>query len=520
MKIAIAASEAVPFSKTGGLADVAGALYKEYAAMGHDVFLFVPFYKKTGIWFKPDIYDTGVELDIPLGKAVRKCKILTFKNDTAAMRAGETDAAPEDKSWSGKSRGGQSRVFFIGNNDFFGRDELYGTSRGDYPDNDQRFAFFCKSVIEICRKLDFDIDIMHCNDWQTGLIPLYLKTLYKNVVPLDKTASVMTIHNLGYQGLFMPKAMETTGLGMSLFTPEGIEFYGKVNFLKAGIIGADIITTVSKTYAKEILSPEYGFGLDGVLRKRADSVIGILNGIDYEEWDPAEDAFLPARYTGADLKGKEICKRELIKKCGLKEDIKAPVICFIGRLSAQKGIDLFAGVIPGLMETGANVVIIGKGDEHYHARLDSMKNRFGKNFFFYAGFDERFAHIAYSGADIFMMPSRYEPCGLGQMIAMRYGAIPVARSTGGIADTVSDCENGFLFYGYSADALADSVKRALNAYANKKAWRRIMKKAMSRDFSWRKSAAAYFKNYEHLLKIRGIGLSFNKELHGTADGKQ
>ena len=485
MRIAIVASEAVPFSKTGGLADVAGTLFKEYLKMGLDAYLFAPLYRRTEEKFADEISDTGLVFDIPLGRAVRKCRVFT-------LRAHKTD----------RNSTASGRIFFIGNDDFFGRGELYGTPRGDYPDNDQRFTFFCKSVLEICVRLDLKVDVMQCNDWQTGLIPLYLKTLYKGVPALGNAVSVFTIHNLGYQGLFPPQTMAITGLSVDIFNPEGIEFYGKVNFLKAGIVGADIITTVSTTYAKEILTPEFGFGLDGILRKRADSVVGILNGIDYAEWDPLTDAFIPRNYHSADLPGKAACKRALAERCSLERGMAAPLMCFIGRLSAQKGIDILAEIIPGLITGGANVIIIGRGDEHYHTVLGSLRTRFRNYFFFYTEFDEAFAHLAYAGSDMFLMPSRYEPCGLGQMIAMRYGTIPVARRTGGISDTVEDGATGFLFDEYSAASFMMSVKRTLGAYVNGKAWQTLVENALSRDFSWERSAKAYVKIYGDVLRAK------------------
>jgi starch synthase len=487
MKIAIVTSEAVPFSKTGGLADATGTLFKEYLKMGLDAYLFVPFYKITKERFK-DIRDTGIEIDIPLGKAVRKCRIMRLELRAEGLNSKiKTQNSPN--------------VFFIGSDEFFGRDELYGTPHGDYPDNDQRFTFFCMGILETCKKLKMEIDIMHCHDWQTGLVPLYLKTLYKGNSVFRKTKSILTIHNIGYQGWFPPQTMEITGFGWELFNPEGIEFYGQVNFLKAGIIGADVITTVSKTYAKEILTPEYGFGLDGILRKRADSILGILNGLDYSEWDPSSDKFLPRTYTynksriSDVLAGKLECKRELMRRCSLKGGVDIPLMCFIGRLSGQKGIDILAEAIPGSIESGANIIIIGKGEERYHSRIESESKRFGGRLFFHPGFDEALAHIGYAGSDIFLMPSRYEPCGLGQMIAMRYGTIPVARRTGGPSDTIEDGKTGFLFEEYSKDALPKGITRAVSVFSVKDCWQRIIKNAMSKDFSSKRSAGLYLKAY-------------------------
>jgi starch synthase len=476
--MAIVTPEAIPFSKTGGLADVAGTLFNEYLAMKHDALLFVPFYKSTAEQFSGMIRDSGIEIDIPMGDAVRTCKIFT-----AIIRAQTPN------------------IYFIGNEDFFFRDELYGMSAGDYPDNDQRFAFFSKSVLEICKKLDLQVDIMHCNDWQTGLIPLYMKTLYREVPIFKKTASVFTIHNLGYQGLFPPHTLEVTGLGDSVFNPEGIEFFGKVNFLKAGIIGADQITTVSKTYAEEIRSNEYGFGLEGLLTKRSSSIRGILNGIDYTEWDPLTDTFLAKNYDRSDHSGKRACKKQLIKKTSLKNTAPGPLMCFIGRLSSQKGVDLLADAIPYLLGQGANMVVIGKGDGSYQAMLQAASKRFSDNFFFYREFDESFAHIVYAGSDVLLMPSRYEPCGLGQMIAMRYGTLPVARKTGGLSDTIEDGETGFLFGEYSLTALINAVARAVKAFDDKNVWRKMISNAMGKDFSWKKSAQAYIALYQDTLKM-------------------
>lgn len=476
MKIAIVTSEAVPFSKTGGLADVAGTIFKQYCKMGIEAYLFVPLYKKTTEQFSDEIQYTGISIEIPLGEALKTCKVFTLKRQRA-----------------GKKRAG--RVFFIGSEEYFDRDELYGTPYGDYPDNDQRFTFFCKAVLELCKRLEIILDVIHCNDWQTGLIPLYLKTTYKDVDVFKLTRSVLTIHNLGYQGIFPSQTMELTGLGWELFHMDGVEFYGSMNFLKAGIIGADIITTVSRTYAKEILAPDFGFGLDGILRKRAGSLVGIQNGIDYKDWNASKDRFLPYLYNKQRLSGKLKCKGELMKRCSLKGETKTPLLCFIGRLASQKGIDILIDAMAEIIEMGANIVIIGKGEEYYHSLLKSVKGRFADRFFFYEGFDEALAHLVYAGSDIFLMPSKYEPCGLGQMIAMRYGTIPVARRTGGLVDTIDDGLTGFLFEEYTAASLMNGIKRALGSYKDKKLWTALIKNAMSMDFSWEKSILKYLEIY-------------------------
>jgi len=471
MNIAIAASEAVPFSKTGGLADVAGALFNEYLKMGINAYLFVPLYKTTKERYKDKINETGMSFDVPLGNITKTCRVFSMQH-----------------------------IFFIENDDFFNREDIYGTQYGDYSDNSIRFAFFCKSVIEICKRIDIHFDIIHCNDWQTGLIPLYLKTVHRDSPAFRRTRSVFTIHNIGYQGIFPPETMEIIGLGWELFNPDGIEFYGNVNFLKAGIIGTDLITTVSKTYSREILTPEFGNGLDGLLRKRADSIVGIPNGIDYSEWNPSKDKFLPSSFSRLNLKGKNICKMELIKRCSLAGGMDKPLLCFIGRLSWQKGIDTLIGAIPELIKLGANLAIIGKGEDRYHKSLEYLRSLYPQNLFFYQGFDEPFAHLCYAGSDMFLMPSTYEPGGLGQLIAMRYGSIPIARKTGGLADTIEDGITGFLFEENSSEALADSVKVAVLIYNKyEKLWASILKNVMGMDFSWLRSAKAYIDAYRDLM---------------------
>jgi starch synthase len=311
MKIALISSEAVPFSKTGGLADVAGTLYREYCRMGLETSLFVPLYRATRQKFANALKNTGIAIEIPLGPETKNCMVFTIK----------------EKKTPGRK---DCIAYFIANDEFFDRDELYGTAGGDYPDNAARFAFFSKSVIAICKKLSLKFDVLHCNDWQTGLIPLYCETIHWNDPLFENTRTMLTIHNLGYQGLFPPASLAVTGLGRDLFSPAGIEFYGNINYLKAGLISADIITTVSNTYAREILTPEFGFGLDGVLRARKDALFGVLNGIDCSEWDPASDRMLPANYSSAVLAGKNNCKIELTSRFSFRGGPATPLLCFMG----------------------------------------------------------------------------------------------------------------------------------------------------------------------------------------------
>lgn len=484
MKILIATPEAVPFAKTGGLADVTGALLREYRKMKEEAYLMMPLYGRVRENFK--LRDTDLKISVPMGNRKLKGRIFSY----------------------GPPEADKASAYFIECDEFFDREEIYGTPRGDYPDNAARFIFFSRGVLEACRALGFNPDIIHCNDWQTGLIPLYLKTIYSSDKFFDRTASIITIHNLGYQGLFSQSEMPLTGLEKNLFTPEGIEFYGKVNFLKAGLISADSITTVSNNYAKEILSSEYGFGLDGVLSKRASALTGIVNGIDPKEWNPESDAFIKRNYSLKDIKGKKECKLQLLKECSIRADAEMPLIGMVGRLSSQKGLDLILESIDEILSAGANFIILGRGDEMFHRRLSSAAEKHKGRMYVKIGFEDSLAHKIYAGADIFLMPSRYEPCGIGQLIAMRYGTIPVARRTGGLMDTVSDYQpidgkgTGFLFSDYTADALQCCLKRALCVYINKARWKKLIRSAMKMNFSWVDSAKRYIELYDKVARMK------------------
>jgi len=472
MRVLIATSEAVPFVKTGGLADVAGSLYREYGKMaGIDAVLMLPLYLAVRDRFA--LTDTGRRFAVTVGAKSYRCGVWSYRPS----------------------------VYFLECGEFFDRNELYGTAQGDYHDNAARFVFFSRAVLEACMALGVKPGVIHCNDWQTGLIPLYLRTLYRNEFFSD-TATVLTIHNLGYQGLFGSGDFSLTGLGSEWFNPEGVEFYGKVNFLKAGIIAADRLTTVSRTYAREILTPEFGYGLDGVLRTRGRDLAGIVNGIDVEEWDPSGDPEIAARYSRSDLKGKEACRKRLIEECSLRlEGRDAPLVSLIGRLSTQKGLDLFIGAADEIVSSGMGVIIFGKGDESLQEKVRGLGAKYKGRVHARVGYDEAFARRIYAGSDLFLMPSQYEPCGLGQMISMRYGTVPVARNTGGLADTIRDYDalrgegTGFLFDEYRPKALRDCLKRALCVFVDKRRWRKMVVSAMKTDFSWESSAKQYIALY-------------------------
>ncbi|MBN2655361.1 MAG: glycogen synthase [Nitrospirae bacterium] len=489
MKIAIAASEAFPFSKTGGLADVTGALWKEFSIKGHETILIAPLYKETAEYFGRNLPPASSTITISTGSSNIKCDIYLYSS-------------------------GNAKAIFIGNKKFFMRSSLYGTDAG-YVDNGERFSFFCRAAIEAVETLGLRLDIIHCNDWQTALIPLLIKTTYKNYAAFKNCTSLMTIHNLGYQGHFNPDLLPATGLDLKLFNPEGIEFYGKINFLKAGIIGADIVATVSRNYANEILTPENGFGLEGLLKNRIADLYGIPNGIDCDIWDPAADPFLPSNYSAANRSGKTECRKSLIKNCGFNISSREPVFTFVGRLASQKGIDLIVDAANSIVKMGC-LFIVGKGEQKYHTAIEELHKKHPYRINFFAGFDESAARLAYAGSDIFVMPSLYEPCGLVQMIAMRYGCVPVARNTGGLADTIVSAEclpaedaessmpdirpTGFLFDEFSASALTEMLFTATLAFNMPDVWNKLVLNSMTRDFSWSKSANIYLELYRKYRK--------------------
>ncbi len=477
MRVLFAASEAAPFAKTGGLADVAGTLPPALAGLGHDVRLVLPLYRAV------DQSRFGLQhaatFTVPLGSWQERCDVLTG------------------------SRPGGVPTYFIRKDVYFDRPELYGTAGGDYRDNSERFIFFSRAVIELCRALDLRPDIIHCNDWQTALIPFYIKKLYQESGPFRRTRTVFTIHNLGYQGVFMPADMRYTGLGPDSFTPQTLEYWGKMNLMKGALVSADAITTVSRSYSREIQTTEYGYGLEGVLRERSADLHGIVNGIDYAAWDPAHDQAIAQQFTADAPEGKNACRAALRAMAGLPGS-DAPLAGMVARLAAQKGLDILTEALPGLLEQGLQVVVLGTGDEKYRKLLALAEQQYPDRMRLLSRFDDPAARAVYAGSDLFLMPSLYEPCGLGQMIALRYGAVPVVRRTGGLADTVVDhpggSATGFLFEKYSAEALTECVERAHRAFQHKQEWAALMRNGMLQDFSLERMANEYAAVYE---KIRG-----------------
>jgi starch synthase len=483
MKILFVASEVNPFAKTGGLADVTAALPKTLKALGHDVRIMMPFYS---------IVERG-------GMAVRKGR------KSASVVVGGV----ERKGFLRQASLGEIPVYLIENREYFARDELYGTPSGDYPDNAERFSFFCRCVLELLKKMDFRPDIIHCHDWQTALIPHYLKHERKNDPFFTRTGVIFTIHNLAYQGLFPPESLKAMGLSKSCFNLDGFEFYGKVNLLKGGILAADVVTTVSEAYCREIQTPEMGCGLHGVLQNRKADLYGILNGLDYEEWNPAVDKDIMKNYSPTSLSGKVVDKIGLQRLMGLASSPEIPLFGMVSRMVAHKGFDLVTELLPKIAKAPMQLVLLGTGEERYLTALKEIRAGGARNVAFVTGFDHALAPKIYAGCDIFLMPSYFEPCGLGQLIAMRYGTVPVVRRTGGLADSVFDphdgdkAPNGFVFDEYSPEALWEAMTRAMKAYEDRTLWKKLMRRGMSCDYSWQNSVHKYLELYKKALARKG-----------------
>ncbi len=421
-------------------------------------------------------------LDVPFGTATLSC----------AVRAGETAQG--------------TAVYFIEREDLYDRPNLYQTPAGDYYDNLERFAFFSRAALHLARQAGLRVDVIHCHDWQTGLAPAYLKTVFRGDPFFLNTASVFTIHNIGYQGLFPPEKLSVTGIPASEFHPEGLEYWGRISLLKAGIVYADVITTVSPRYSEEIRTPEFGLGMEGILSRRSDALYGILNGADYGRWDPAKDPHLLFHYTAGELGGKEKSKDHLISEMGLDRELsKEPLLGFISRLSGQKGCDLLLQIGESLMEEGAGLVVLGTGEEYYESAVSELAKKHPGRMVFRIGFDEALAHRIMAGADILLVPSRYEPCGLTQLYGLRYGTIPVVRATGGLADTITPFDpvtgkgNGFRFDPYEPEPFFSAVREAIALYRRPRLWSQLVAEAMKADFSWNRSARSYLEIYRGLL---------------------
>lgn len=491
MRILTVASEAVPFAKTGGLADVIGALPVALARLGHDVDVVMPRYR--GI----TAGERAGHVTVRLGGQVADA-------DVWIADRGPGDSAPQSGT---APTPGRVRTVFIDHPGYFDRDFLYGTAGQDYPDNPERFAFLALAALEWAASPRERFDIVHAHDWQAGLVPMLLRTGRAPSV-LGDLPTVCTIHNLAYQGVFDASWLPRLGFGWDLMRIDALEYWGRISYLKAGLMFSRMITTVSPRYAREIQTPEFGFGFDGILRSRSSDVVGILNGIDYDRWDPARDAHLPEPYDAGNVAGKRAAKRALLERFRMRADDAAmarPLIGLISRLVDQKGFDLIADIADELAHLDASFVLLGNGERRYEDLWLGLAARHPDRIGTKIGFDDPLAHLIEAGADLFLMPSRFEPSGLNQMYSLRYGTPPVVRAVGGLADTVRNFNprtgqgNGFSFGDYSAQALLNTLRWALDVFQERSTWRQIQQEGMSEDFSWDASARQYVKVYERAI---------------------
>jgi starch synthase len=481
MHIAFAASECVPFSKTGGLADVVGALPRALASLGHQVSIYIPRYRQTKLTHAESVVKS---ITVPFDDRYRFCSVVSGGNQS------------------------DLQFYFIEYPPFFDREALYGTPAGDYPDNAERFALFSRAVLEASKILGVP-QVFHCHDWQSALIPILLRTQYGEDPAFRDAATVFTIHNMGYQGLFPPDTLPLLTLPWDLFTISKMEFFGNVNFLKGALVYSDFVTTVSKKYSQEIQTTEFGFGLEGVLRDRAATVTGILNGVDYPEWSPQTDKFTVAKYSPEDLSGKAKCKQDLLTAFGVSNpNLSLPVIGIVSRFAAQKGFDLISQIMDRLAREEMIVVALGAGDKQYEDMFLRLNRQYPQKIAVKVAYDNAIAHKIEAGSDMFLMPSRYEPCGLNQIYSLKYGTVPVVRATGGLDDTIEPWDartgrgTGFKFSEYSGEALLRTIKDALRAFQDQSSWQRLMRNGMAKDFSWNTSAKEYVRVYERARQAR------------------
>jgi starch synthase len=481
--ICMVASEALPYAKSGGLADVAGSLPKAIAGTGCRVLLFHPLYRTVRKRFpRLDLKVDGLDLDVG--------------GETARIRIFEHRPFPGVTS------------FLVEHDPSFDRDGLYGDEGGDYQDNGRRFSVFCRAVSAALSRMGIRPDVIHCHDWQAALIPLHLRHRREMAPFLAETATLMTIHNLAYQGIFDRGILDAAGVPESLFHMNGVEFYGKINFLKGGILSADAVSTVSSRYSREIQTEEFGAGLENVLKGRSEDLHGILNGVDYDIWNPSSDPHLAANYSAENLAGKELCKADLLRSFGLSPDPSAPLMATISRLIDQKGFDIIAPVLPSLLEAGYRYILLGAGGRAYQDLFGEIARRYPERMAVKIAYDEPLAHRIEAGADFFLMPSRYEPCGLNQIYSLRYGTIPIVRATGGLDDTITNYQpatgegNGLKFVEYSPEALFLKAHEGFLLYRKPRHMGRVIRNAMAEDFSWNRSARRYLELYRRLVARR------------------
>lgn len=488
MRILFAASEGLPFVKTGGLADVIEALPKALVELGHEVAVVLPRYRGIEV--------SGISarsITIPLGQKLRFPSIA------------------DGQVISGV------RYFFVEDPEYFDRDGLYGGSGGDYPDNPERYSEFSRMAIEIAKHV-WSPEVLHCHDWQTGLVPALLRTSYGDDPLVGDVPVVFTIHNMGYHGLFGREAVERAGIPAGIFHPAGVEFFGSVNYLKAGLVFSDYLTTVSRKYAQEIQTREFGYGLDGVVRTRADRLVGILNGVDYSLWNPETDQFIARNYSAKDLSGKQVCKQALLEIFELPaEHLTKPVIGIVSRFADQKGFDLIAEKAHQLMHEDLVLVVLGTGERKYEKLFRALADAYPGRVGVKITYDNALAHQIEAGADMFLMPSRYEPSGLNQMYSLKYGTVPIVRATGGLDDSIEQYDvqhgigTGFKFAEYTGTAMMKALRQALHLFVDERIWKRIQLNGMAKDFSWKASAAEYVKVYAAARKARGLPVAEEPE---------
>ncbi len=482
-------SEVEPFVKTGGLADVSSALPQSIKQLSNEVRIMLPRYGSVSERSaKLHEMIRLKEIPIPLGKKVHSANV-----QSSFLSNNHTKV----------------QVYFLENKTFFGRAGLYvhPETKKDYPDNDERFIFFCRGVLEVLKKLGWQPSIIHCNDWQTGLVPAYLKTLYKDDPFYRETRTVLTVHNMAYQGVFPLSSFAKTGLPDALLSEDGIQAQGSLNFLKSGLVFADAITTVSERYAQEIRqSDEYGCGLQHIVERRKQDLTGIINGIDYTVWSPAVDPLIPHRYENRTIDLKVENKKALCTRMKLTFREQTPLIGIISRLADQKGFGLIGEVLDELVKIDMQLVVLGTGEKRYHEMFERAAHTYPERIAVQLSFNNELAHLIEAGSDMFLMPSRYEPCGLNQLYSMKYGTVPIVRATGGLDDTVDDVDpvrgtgTGFTFQKYDSAEMLKAIQRAVQVYADQGIWRKIIRNGMSKDFSWEASARKYVQLYRRLAK--------------------
>jgi len=477
MKIGMISPEIVPFAKTGGLADVVGTLAAALERKGHELCLIMPAYR-SALQGNFSLQQTGTKFFVPMADKQEEAELLQAR------------------------LGNNIAVYLVRNDRYFDRESLYGTAQGDYPDNAERYAFFSRTALEVLRQNS--VAVIHCHDWQSALVIIFLKTQPDRYPELAGSKTVFSIHNLGFQGIFPVVDWALLDLSPSFFTPAYLEFFGNLNLVKGALIFADKITTVSPTYAREIMGSEQGFGLEGVLRGRAADLIGILNGVDYTYWSPETDPWIAENYSVNHLTPKEKCKKALLATLRLPDSSGLPLVGMISRLTQQKGFDLVQKSIDQLMSRPLQMIVLGSGEPRYEQFFLNAAQNFPDRLTVRNNFDEPLAHQIEAGADIFLMPSLYEPCGLNQMFSLKYGTVPIVRAVGGLKDTVEDYQaekstgTGFVFEPYTPEAMIESVDRAARLFHDKKGWTTLQRNAMLMDFSWDRSAQAYSDLYEQL----------------------